>query len=713
MKKNFLTAVAVSLLLGTMPALAQQFTSGTLTYTVLDATAGTVALTGATAATPAELVIPAIVENDGVSYIVKVLGANAFASATGMTAVTIPATVDSLANGVFFKTSKLKSVTCLGKTPPDIEASPFASLTYTNGTLHVPAGCWYSYLTSWRRFFRINEPGAKDVAVDGRKYTIFSPTEKYARIVGNSYEGDFTIPATIEVEGDTYKVVEVGGYCFDGRTGITSVTVPDGILVVSDYAFRGTTGLKSLSLPGSVMAIKAGFITKGGITEFTFPKNIVRVENITFQNCTALTTVTLPESAEVINASAFAGCTALTTVNGGANLREIYSGAFNGATKLVNFTLPQGLELLENSSFTGTGISFTKLPPKIKTVRASAFKNCYNLKYVDVSAIENFESSCFQGSGLERIDMPSSVKTFGTMIFQDCKQLKRIILPANLDKVPIQTFYNCSSLDSVVLPGNITTLSNYAFRDCSSLKNIVLPKGMEGYAIGCFMGCTALEEITLPGKDNVQVAANVFNGCTSLRKAVMPSSLTVIAQNLFNGCKSLTQVEMSDEVTMIYPSAFKGCSSLTSFSTPHALRTIGLSAFENCTALTSIRLRANVDSIARKAFAGCTALQDITVRATVPPKVVDATAFADTTYTMATLSVPASSVNAYKNASVWMNFTNTVVGVTTANADSTAVVRRYYYDLTGRRLSAEAGHGVTVIVEVLDDGTRRIRKSAR
>ena len=56
----------------------------------------------------------------------------------------------------------------------------------------------------------------------------------------NGSGGDVVIPA---------DVVEISYYAFSNCTGLTAVTIPEGITKIGAYAFQGT-GLVSLTIPG-------------------------------------------------------------------------------------------------------------------------------------------------------------------------------------------------------------------------------------------------------------------------------------------------------------------------------------------------------------------------------------------------------------------------------------------------------------------------------
>ena len=105
---------------------------------------------------------------------------------------------------------------------------------------------------------------------------------------GSSYEGDVVIPDTL----GGYAVTEIGDNAFYEHTGITSITIPEGVTSIGDYAFSWCTGLTSITIPDSVTSIG----------------------ELAFNGCTGLTSITIPEGVTSIGDYAFAYCRGLTSI---------------------------------------------------------------------------------------------------------------------------------------------------------------------------------------------------------------------------------------------------------------------------------------------------------------------------------------------------------------------------------------------------------------
>ncbi|MBQ9591699.1 MAG: leucine-rich repeat domain-containing protein, partial [Paludibacteraceae bacterium] len=111
-----------------------------------------------------------------------------------------------------------------------------------------------------------------------------------------------------------------------------------------------------------------------------------------------------------------------------------------------------------------------------------------------------------------------------------------------------------------------------------------------------------------------------------------------------------------NSVTSIGGSAFYGCTGLTSVTIPNSVTSIEKYAFSGCTGLTSVTIPNSVASIGSSAFYGCDGLTSMTVEATNPPYYSSTNGIVSN-YNIP-LYVPAGSVDAYKAADEWKNFTN-------------------------------------------------------
>ena len=163
---------------------------------------------------------------------------------------------------------------------------------------------------------------AETETVDGVKWTyqvedgkaIVDDIDEDAAI-SISTSGAITIPSML----GGCPVTIIGAATFSNCSGLTSVTIPDGVTSIGDSAFYGCISLKSMAIPDSVTSI--------GDWAFT--------------NCRGLTSVTIPDSVTSIGNRAFDGCEKLWT----AWYRTLAnSSASDGGSSSVVTTVVQQVE---------------------------------------------------------------------------------------------------------------------------------------------------------------------------------------------------------------------------------------------------------------------------------------------------------------------------------------------------------------------------------
>lgn len=149
--------------------------------------------------------------------------------------------------------------------------------------------------------------GAYDFKVDGICYNILSTSELTCEVTyqhqytheETSYKGDIVIPATVKNGEKTYRVIKIGSKAFYNDRELTSIVLPEGIMIIDDGAFTRCSKLVSINFPKSLVNINNGkYSTQSG----------------PFQECTGLKTVVIPSNVKKIGYLAFYGCSNLMEV---------------------------------------------------------------------------------------------------------------------------------------------------------------------------------------------------------------------------------------------------------------------------------------------------------------------------------------------------------------------------------------------------------------
>ena len=174
----------------------------------------------------------------------------------------------------------------------------------------------------------------------------------------------------VSVNGHTYNVRSVHGAAFKNCSGLTSVTIPNGVRYIGRSAFAGCSGLTSLFIPESVNDIdllafsgcsglknisvaagnevydsrnscnalietKSNWLIKGCVNTI-IPNNIINIYMDAFAGCSDMLSLAIPNSVTYIGQKAFENCSGLTTLTFPKNLLEISGSALNGCSGLTS-----------------------------------------------------------------------------------------------------------------------------------------------------------------------------------------------------------------------------------------------------------------------------------------------------------------------------------------------------------------------------------------
>ncbi len=275
----------------------------------------------------------------------------------------------------------------------------------------------------------------------------------------------------------------------------------------------------------------------------------------------------------------------------------------------------------------------------------------------------------YDSDNLLAIDVPEKVKTIGNSAFHSCDRLATVTLHEGLENIGNSAFNYLPGLKTIVMPSTLTTIGNAAFANCTSLTSATMPASMTAIPDEIFYQDRQLADITLPTAF-VTVGNRAF-AQTAITTMQLPTTVKEFGVGAFSNCSQLTNMVIPESVTELSTSLFEGCSVLTSVSLPSTLEKIANRSFYNCPSLESVVLPATIKTIGAGAFNSCSKLMSVYSLATTPGTIegnpdswygYDKDAFYDIKLT-ATLYVPETAVDAYKEKARWQEFTN-IVGST-------------------------------------------------
>ncbi len=468
--------------------------------------------------------------------------------------------------------------------------------------------------------------------------------------ISTTTTGSVTIPETVYYNGNTYHVEYIDMNAFNSCSQITSVTLPESVIMIGESAFYGCRSMKSIMLPKKALPNYTFFIGYAAfenctsLTEISLPESLKELPSFVFNNCYKLQSITLPSTLQSIDYGAFNGCSELAKVSIKATIPPTLDASAFDNTSNITLCVPQGSktayeaadywknfkEIIEDASL--QIISFADSKVKELCV-ANWDTNGDGELDVDEAATVTDLGAVFQWipdvneapmdlQSFDELKYFTGLTTIGEDAFSGCSMLASMTLPGTLASIGARAFYGCNSLKSIVIPNSVSSIGSQAFFGCRSLTSFHIPASVSIIYGNPIVNCPKIASITVAddnasydSRDNCNAVIRTSNntliaGCMS---SVIPNTVKVIGWGAFEECAGLTSVVIPSSVTTINDRAFYGCSSLNSITISHGVQTIGGKAFYGCSKVSSLTIPASVTSISDYAFQYCSALNTIIV----------------------------------------------------------------------------------------------------
>ena len=556
-------------------------------------------------------------------------------------------------------------------------------------------------------FLSVISTYAYDFQLGDLSYTITSDAEPYTVSVARAFPQDtgipkdtitkVVIPATVTHEDITYSVTSVAGYAFSSCSFLTTVKIPESIVTIGMSAFEGCifakdnfinhssldaklyrywgaiivdqeidgllirndtiidcrTNVTSVVIPNTITAIGKEAFFACHLLSVTIPSSVTSIGDYAFCNCT-LPSVTIPTSVTSIGNYAFSLC-ALSSITIPNSITSISNNVFADCTSLQQVTIPNSVTSIGDCAFQNcTSLSSFTIPGSVSSIGFNAF---YNTAFYNNESNWNnglYKDNCFIEAAVD-ISGVYTIKD-GTRLIADeafChKSMTSVVIPNSVKVIGKGAFHRSSSLESVIIPNGVEFLADRIFSGCTSLTSVTLPESIISIGKHAFSYCSSLTSISLPNSI-ADIGTYAFYYCSSLTSISLPNSIADIGTYAFSYCTSLANISIPDKIKSIQEYTFANCESLTSVCIPNSVTDIKVGAFIRCSALTSITIPSSVTNIDETAFYWCDALDSVTCYAITPP-ILHRWAFQKYN---AILCVPAESVETYKAADQWKNFT--------------------------------------------------------
>lgn len=188
-------------------------------------------------------------------------------------------------------------------------------------------------------------------------------------------------------------MTSIGEYAFDSCSGLTSVTIGNGVTSVGARAFAYCSGLQKVIVKDLAAWCKIDFKDKGAnpldcahhlysdenteIKNLVIPNSVTTIDNFAFIGCLGLTSVTIDNSVTSICNSVFKGCSSLTSVTIGNNVKSIGEYTFSDCSSLQDVYCYAETVPSTDYYYAFYNISFYKIALHVPAASVDAYKAEY------------------------------------------------------------------------------------------------------------------------------------------------------------------------------------------------------------------------------------------------------------------------------------------------------------------------------------------------
>jgi hypothetical protein len=476
-------------------------------------------------------------------FTVKSISPEAFRDCTGLTSITIPASVESMVS------RETNSWPARGLHPENLKTeNPFVGCTNLQ----------------------------KIVVKEGN--TVFDSREDCNAIIETA-KNELIVACKNSIIPNS--VTSYGRFSFSCRNDFTKLQIPENIHGIREYAFYKCTNLTTVNVNDCTIEANAF----EGCTNLTsIVLNRVSIDNYAFSDCVNLKSIEFTGS--FINADfksyAFNGCHNITTIS--LNVNYLPEATFFGCNKLEDVFLYKKPTLARHGGSTyGVDEDFPAFDESAKNATL-------HVRDVDIEAFKADEA----WSMFKEIVPIEKVTDFNLIYYVDGDEYKTVQYKYNDEVTPLEepvkdgyTFSGWSEIPEK-MPGKDVKVEGKFVRNEVKENNIVY--------------WTLNDQAAVIGNDNaageVKIASSVtfnersvpvtdivdfsFKNNTDITSVVIPESVRKIGDEAFSGCKNLSKLELGKSVNQIEPRAFAGIDKLEEVivyaeNVPDADRT----AFEN------------------------------------------------------------------------------------------------------------------------------------
>lgn len=483
------------------------------------------------------------------------IGEAAFRGCTGLTSLTLPDGLEIIDAGAFYDCSGITRL-AVPQALTSMGAQAFRG-TNINYLMWNADSCTFQTYSSidniapeYNGVLGISSLDTMVLGPSARKMEGTLPSFNTLVFEANNYEGSFNSSAIRDlVIGASARTLRVGQ--FSSLNSLRRLEIrSDSITVVGDpeypwssEVFSNNSSIDSLVLAEGLTHVSAKLLNGLGRTSKLFiPTSITHIDSNAFSGWD------YPFSDHYVyyggTMTQWCNIDFANRYSNPVHNRYLYVGGQPvvqnlriGSDSVSVLVIPDGLTTIKKYSFYGLRMPYRydsiSLPATIASVGEQGLgdiNDYYGYERLHVS----YAGSLAQWCNIDFEQGGNPIDGGRTKLFVGGQQVKgALAIPNGVTTIKAYTFQYMHEVTSLTIPASVTTIGDFAFLYCDSIANIVIPDNVLNIGDYAFGGCTGATNVTI-GSGVRNIGAYAFAQCgLFLPSITAPATVASIGENAF------------------------------------------------------------------------------------------------------------------------------------------------------------------------------------
>lgn len=498
----------------------------------------------------------------------------------------------------------------------DIYKDNIVKVVIEGGVKHVGSYAFYDYSNLQAVTFA---EGVKSIGssafygCEGIKELLFPSSMKIISGQHNTNEDAEPQVSTFGMGGT--GTAYMSSEAFRGCAGLTSVTIPRGVIGVGSGTFKNCRNLKSVywdvaDYPsyGFSTANENGFRDYG--TQGSSPFSGCRLKEVVFGSevdsipggllygQSELSAIKFSGKTEYVGKDAFKETVWFDNLPNGLVYIDKAAYAFKGLMSTPTaISIAEGTKSITEGLFANqTYLTKVTVPSTLTYMGYEVFEGCRSLGEVEWNAEDckfgQTYGAPFSATALYTITFGEKVRKIPDGLCSGCRYITEVKMPASVVEVGESAFSDCSGLEAVGFSENMTSIEARAFLDCAKLSELILPNSLREIGENAFSGCTGLETLSIPESVDSIGRSAFYN--TGLEILVFNARNCMLVYESYSTAfpSSVRELEFGDVVECIPKYMCSKMTNLVKLKVGRNVREMPSNCFSNCKNLETVEWNA-------------------------------------------------------------------------------------------------------------------------